>query len=69
MRRRPITSSVVGSVGYDRDSQTLEVEFTTGRVYRYLEVPELLYRRLLRAHSAGEFFNAEIRDHFPAERA
>ena len=55
-------------VGYDADDQVLEVRFGNGRVYRYARVPELVHRRLLKARSLGEFFNAEIRDRYEAER-
>jgi YD repeat-containing protein len=68
MERRTLGSSVLVSVGYDADDQILEITFTNGRVYRYEKVPELVHRRLLHAPSPGEFFNAEIRDHYVSER-
>ena len=46
---------------------TLEIEFVSGNVYRYLDVPEDLYRELMRAQSIGTFFNERIRDRFPSE--
>ena len=56
------------AAGYDPDGQVLELVFANGRIYRYAPVPELVHRRLLRAPSAGSFFNAEIRDRYPSER-
>ncbi len=40
MNRTPVTSSSIASIGYDRDNNTLEVEFRNGRCYRYFAVPQ-----------------------------
>jgi hypothetical protein len=53
---------LIASVGYDAQELALELELTSGAVYRYYEVPEIVHRRLLAAASLGAFFNAEIRD-------
>ena len=37
MDRVPVSSSHIRSVGFDRATLTLDVEFTNGRVYRYLD--------------------------------
>ena len=57
-------SSVIESLGYDSDSRVLEVEFRTGRIYHYFQVPPDLYRDLLKAESIGEFFNRNIRSDY-----
>jgi hypothetical protein len=59
--RERVTSSVIESIGYDDVTNMLEVEFRTGRVYQYLDVPPDLYRDLMNAESIGEFFNRTIR--------
>ena len=64
MRRMPLDSSVIASVGYSPDDRILEVEFQTGRVYHYLGVPPEQHSRLLSADSAGKYFNRVIRDHY-----
>ena len=65
LRRRPVSSRLVISAGYDPAKQTLDLELAPGRVYRYAGVPELVYQRFLRAPSLGAFYNAEIRDRYP----
>ena len=60
MNRIPVASSNIRSIGYDRQSATLEVEFTSGDVYQYLNVPEHLYNGLLQAASPGQFLNINI---------
>ena len=50
------------SVGYDRTDQVLEVEFQSGDIYQYLDVPPVIYEELSSAESKGKYFNSEIRD-------
>ncbi|MCW7537280.1 KTSC domain-containing protein [Aquabacterium sp. A7-Y] len=66
MHRHPVASSSLRSIGYDAVHRTLEVEFVTGRVYRYLDVPELAYQQLMAAPSLGRHFNARVRDVYEA---
>lgn len=68
MERQSVNSSNLISVGYDEDSSILEVEFKGG-VYRYYNVPSFEYERLMAASSHGVYFNANIRDNYPSERA
>lgn len=44
------------------EAQALDIEFTTGRVYRYHGVPEELVQEMRRWTSKGAFFNRRIRD-------
>ena len=60
LNRVPVKSSDLHSVGYDPESQTLEIEFLSGGVYRYSEVPESVYRSLLSASSHGKYFHEYI---------
>ena len=53
MRRRPVQSEAVNSIGYGR--MTLEVEFHDRRVYQYFPVPEVTYRELIGAEAIGNF--------------
>ncbi len=64
MKRHPVTSSVIASVGYDPSTRMMEVEFKTGRVYQYFMVPANIHGRLMSARSIGHYFNTEIRDNF-----
>jgi hypothetical protein len=65
MERQAVSSSNISSVGYDIDSETLEVEFVkTGKVYEYYNVPKFEFDRLLEASSIGIYFNANIRNSY-----
>jgi hypothetical protein len=61
-------SSVIRDFHYRPEERRLDVTFTTGRRYRYLEVPGELAEAMKRAFSKGEFFNRHIRDRFRFER-
>jgi hypothetical protein len=63
MERIPIDSTSIASVGYE--GGTLEVEFVSGRVYQYFDVPEHAYDALMSApQGRGGYFNAYIRGHY-----
>jgi hypothetical protein len=60
--RQPVTSSNISSVGYDKATQVLEIEFKGGSVYQYFDVPETIYNGLLAASSVGSYFHAHIKN-------
>ncbi|TDE09149.1 KTSC domain-containing protein [Jiangella asiatica] len=64
MRRWPVSSSALRSVGYDLRSWTLEVEFVSGEVYRYFDVEPLDVDALLAADSMGAYLNEEIKPNY-----
>jgi hypothetical protein len=68
LERTPVVSSDLASVGYDAKSKILEIEFHSGGLYRYFEVPKDVFDQLLAAESKGRFFAAHIREHFRFER-
>jgi XTP/dITP diphosphohydrolase len=68
MKRTPVDSSDVVSIGYDPKDRILEVEFREGRIYRYLEVPQDIYDHFLKADSHGGYFNSYINGYFRYRR-
>jgi hypothetical protein len=64
VKRSPVESSSIASVGYDRATSTLEVEFISGETYAYHDVPEDIYHRLIIAESKGRFVNYEIKPNY-----
>jgi lysyl-tRNA synthetase class 2 len=52
------------SVGYESKSKILEIEFQSGAVYQYLDVPKRVHEGLRQAESKGQYFNGEIRDEY-----
>lgn len=68
MDRQPVSSSNIASIGYDDSTELLEIEFLSGAVYEYRNVPSVLYEELMNAASHGSFFNREIRMIYPYEK-
>jgi hypothetical protein len=64
MQREAVDSSNLKSVGYDRGLLVLEVEFHTGSIYQYVNVPNAVYVGLQAASSKGRFFATRIRDQY-----
>ncbi len=60
-------STVIRRFDYDPRTCSLDVEFVSGRVYRYREVPAQVAEAFRDAFSKGRFFNTRIRDEFDFE--
>jgi len=64
MIREPVSSSNLVSVGYDSESQILEVEFKGGAIYQYSGVPEAVLAGLMAASSCGSYLQQHIKGHY-----
>jgi hypothetical protein len=62
MNRQPVlSSSNIASIGYDVDSQTLEIEFLNGGVYQYFDIPQHVHEELMNADSKGQYLARNIK--------
>ena len=68
MQRAFVESTTLRSAGHDAQSAVLELQFRNGAIYRYLLVPQSVYRDLLVAGSKGGYFNQNIRGRYPYQR-
>lgn len=68
MERKAVRSTNIASIGFDKDSLTLEVEFKTGGIYQYLAVPDQTYSAFMLAPSKGRFFEHKIRNAFRTKK-
>jgi lysyl-tRNA synthetase class 2 len=62
------SSNVIRSYEYDASTQTLRIEFYNGSVYKYLDVPEKIYKELEITPSVGQYFNSQIREKYGYDR-
>lgn len=62
-----VNSTVLSRLHHDRDNSTLTVEFRSGRVYQYFDVPETVAVLLAQAESVGQFFNTNVKDVYDYE--
>lgn len=65
MERIQVSSDSIRSVGYDADSQTLEIEFNHGGVYQYSGVSQSVYDEMMAAESKGKYFHSNINKAYP----
>jgi hypothetical protein len=62
MRRTSTESSLIKSVGYNSLTSTLELKYEDGTIFQYFDVPENVYRRLLKP-GAGSWWTDRWSDH------
>jgi hypothetical protein len=68
INRSAVKSGSIKSVGYDNDSKTLDVEFGSGQIYRYHDVPTETHQALMTADSVGKYFMQAIRPKHTAHK-
>jgi hypothetical protein len=64
IKREPVKSSNVASIGYSRPLHALEIEFSRGAIYRFLDVQPRVYRELMASSSKGHFIAEKIRGNY-----
>jgi len=68
MERKRVNSSKIRAVGYDPQSQMLEVEFSDGKLLAYRGVSPEVHRQFMAAPSPTSFFEDKIDESFPSSR-
>ena len=61
MKRQPVKSSNLRSVGYDEKDKVLEIEFHSGHIYQYSNVELSRYEALIADQSHGKYFDRNIK--------
>jgi hypothetical protein len=64
MKRIPVRSSNISNVGYDIKNQVLELEFSNGQVYHYLEVGQDIVLGFIFSESLGQYFAKNIKSNY-----
>jgi hypothetical protein len=64
IRLTHVKSSNIKGHGYDAESKTLAVQFTSGTTYHYTDVPPEIAATFALADSLGTYFAQHIRPHF-----
>ena len=62
MVRDYVESTMIRSFGFE--ISTLEVEFNSGAIWQYFDVPESVFYEMKDASSCGKFFLANIRGQY-----
>jgi hypothetical protein len=61
LKKIPVESEAVRSIGYDPRSRVLQIEFENGAIYHYRDVPESEWQALMQAESIGRFVTYRIK--------
>jgi hypothetical protein len=64
--RQSVQSSAIAKVGYSKRRHVLEIEFLNGAVYRYFDVPVVVYRELMSSQSKARFYDSNVKRHYRA---
>lgn len=64
----PVTSKAIVARGYDPGAHELHVQFHSGHVTVYYNVPLSIWEAWLQAPSAGSFFGAEVKKQFTGRK-
>lgn len=64
MKRVKVSARNLISVGYDAETQLLEVEFADGSVYQVLQVSASVHMELINSLSIDTYFDENIRDNY-----
>lgn len=59
---------MMASIGYDAQTKTLEIEFNSGMIWHYLDVPKSEFSGMMKADSPGSYFNESIKDCYEEAR-
>jgi hypothetical protein len=64
LERQAVSSTNIKSVGYDPARRVLEIEFISGGVHEYEDVPPDLPPKMMASDSVGRFFHQHVRNRY-----
>lgn len=62
--RHEVQSTAIAKVGYSKRRHILEIEFVNGAVYRYFDVPVVVYHDLMSSQSKAGFYDSDVKRHY-----
>jgi hypothetical protein len=65
MELTTVNSEMVHALGYDNETQELEVIFTSGGIYRYNNVPRSVFDEMMHSPSIGHYMHTHIMNAYP----
>lgn len=64
----PVESSNISAIGYDPDRRWMSVEFKSGALHQYRDVPADIYAEFKDALSVGSYYAMNVRGKFPSDK-
>ncbi|WP_105172565.1 KTSC domain-containing protein [Pseudoalteromonas sp. T1lg24] len=66
--QHPVSSNAFSHIGYSSINKVLDLKLESGEVYRYFDIPILLWDDFYYSTSMGRFFNEHIRGRYSFEK-
>ena len=66
MELKKVKSSNIDSVGYENEN--LYIQYQSGAIYKYKNVPKVIYESLMDSDSKGRYMNSSIKTKFEYEK-
>lgn len=66
--QHPVRSDAFSHIGYSTINKVLDLKFESGSVYRYYNIPVLVWDKLYYSTSMGKVFNDNIRGQYPFDK-
>jgi len=63
-----VDSSLIYQIGYNFSKEMLRIEFNSGKIYFYYDVPKNVYKEFKKASSKGRYFNSYIKGYYYYKR-
>jgi hypothetical protein len=57
-------STVISTFTYDPETRSLRIEFRSGLVYEYLDVPQMVFDDMKNSPAKGIYLNRHIKGHY-----
>jgi hypothetical protein len=68
MNRTIVGSPGIAQVGYEEGSETLEIEFVSGKIFQFYNVPLKLFDNLMKSSQKELYYESNILVRFPYTR-
>jgi KTSC domain-containing protein len=68
MNRTGVTANGIAQVGYEDGSEILEIEFSSGKVFQFFNVPQKMFNQLMSTSHKEIYYEREILERFPYKR-
>jgi len=68
MHRTAVAANGIAQVGYEDGSEILEIEFKSGNVFQFFNVPPKMFHQLMDTPFKEFYYQNNIYDRFPYKR-
>ncbi|MDJ0658892.1 MAG: KTSC domain-containing protein [Crocosphaera sp.] len=60
--------SHIQAIGYDVTVKILKIDYKSGSIYTYFQVPESIFQTMLTTSNIGKYLNSHIKGNYPYQR-